>query len=154
MKEKVVIVDASYETLATYENVCIFVPSEKTDKHMVKQQANSFRIKKTKELVYVPSHYRRGDIFKTSDTDRIFVTRRFYLKNVCQGKKTVVDLVTVRKKIDHSKNDRISIIIDIQNERSNDSPNIADFILKIGSPKGQHLIPGTEKFIYLEKVNR
>lgn len=151
--KELVEVDATYKTLAIYENVKVFVPNKNNDKYMVYEAANTFRLKKTGEIVRVPSHYRRGDLFPRIKKGKTFVTRRFYLNDALHGKKTVADLVTIKLKTDHFRDGEQSIVIDIQNEFGKKIENKAKFILKIGSPAGQHPIPLTNKFINLKKVD-
>lgn len=133
-------VNANYEVIATFKNVKLKVPGE-NDKHLKflseHQIANA-----SGEIVIVPNHFRRGDIF-----DGIFLTRRFYIHKSLLGQIIVADEVRVVSKIDMVRN-QINLIIDIIKHDLNKKKE--KYILKCGSPKKEansFRIPKTDKYV-------
>lgn len=133
-------VNANYEIMATFKNVKLKVPS-RNDKHL-KFIAEHEMINGNQEIVLVPDHFRRGDIF-----NGVFVTKRFYIDSSLLGQVIVADEVRVVSKIDIVKN-KVCLIIDII---KHDLEKIkAKYILKCGSPKEagtSFQIPKTDKFV-------
>ncbi len=134
------VVKANYEIIASFNNVRLRVPCE-NDKHL-KFISRHEMVNGNKEVVLVPDHFRRGDIFNGA-----FLTRRFYIHQSLLGQIIVADEVRVVSKIDMAKN-QVSLIIDIIKY---DLQKLeAQFILKCGSPKNSGVsfqIPKTDKFI-------
>ncbi len=131
-------VNANYEIMATFKNVKLKVPN-KNDKHL-KFIAEHQIINGNQEIVGIPNHYRRGDIF-----DGNFLTRRFYIDPSLLGTIIVADEVRIVSKIDLVKN-QVCLIIDIIKQDLNEIK--PQYILKCGSPlKGENSfqIPGTDK---------
>lgn len=133
-------VNASYEIITTFKNVMLKIPSE-NDKHLKFIKEHQI-INDEKEIVNVPDHYRRGDIF-----DGNFLTRRFYVHPRFLGKMVVVDEVRLVSKIDLAKN-KVSLIVDIiKHDLELLEPQ---FMLKCGSPKkcqNSFQIPGTNRHV-------
>ncbi len=136
-------VKATYEILATFKKVQLKVPGV-NDKHF-KFIAEHCIINGDQELVKVPGHYRRGDLFNGN-----FVTRNFYIHSCLIGQTIVADEVRVVAKTDHYRG-KICLLLDIvKHDLKRIKPQ---FRLKCGSPTGDFLVPGTkDKFIKFEKI--
>ncbi len=133
-------VNASYEIIASFKKVKLRVPKV-DDKHL-KFIAEHQMVNGDKEIVKVPDHFRRGDIF-----NGIFLTRRFYVHRQLLGQTIVADEVRVVSKIDMIKN-QVCLIVDIIKCDLNSLET--KYILKCGTPSEagtSFKIPGTDKYI-------
>lgn len=136
-------VNAKYEVLDTFNDVEVKIPS-KNDKHFKFIKSDTI-VNMSNEIVGVPDHYRRGDIFNGN-----FLTRNFYINPRYIGKIITADEVRIVSKTDYYRN-KITLIIDII--KKNGAPEKkAKYRLKCGSPSGDYKIPGTKKYVKLEKI--
>ncbi len=133
-------VNANYKPIATFRNVKLKVPG-RNDKHL-KFVSKHEIVNRNQEIVDIPDHYRRGDVFEGN-----FLTRRFYVDPSFLGHVIVANEVRLVSKIDLAKN-KVCLIIDIiKYDLKEIKPQ---YILKCGSPlKGENSfqIPGTNKYV-------
>jgi hypothetical protein len=142
-------VNASYRNIGTFNNVIVNVPGT-NDKH--RKMIYAHQIVVDDQTIFVPDHFRRGDII-----EGYFVTRNIFPESLFQKKfqkeksQKMVAKVTVVEKTDHSRGDQKSLILDIYLDGGCLDLEKGELILAIGTTAGEFPVPYTSKFIAFKK---
>jgi len=140
-------VNASYRTILVVTNVLVNVPGS-NDKYMKLIPEHSIIVDDKPLPVIVPQHFRRGDII-----DGTFLTKHFFLNGNTLGQKAqkMVTNVFVVEKIDHSKGDKESLILNIYPAAEPTILGKAEWKISLGAEIGDIKIPETNRYIAFNK---
>lgn len=140
-------VNAEYVNMCSVNNVVFNFPSQEKDKYVKKIDAHSISLPDG-STVAVEEHFRRGYFI-----DGQLVTANIFFDKEHQGGKVLTDITLVMK-IDHHRNDKQGLILDIRPASFGEKPKYA---LKIGVPNygdNSWKIPETDKYIQFLEIKR
>ena len=141
-------VNASYRTILVITNVLVNVPGG-NDKHMKLIPKHSIIVDDKPLPIIVSQHFRRGDII-----DGQFLTKHFFLDENILGQKAhkMVANIFVVEKIDHSKGDKESLILNIYPTDESTILDKAEWKISLGAEIGDVKIPETKRYIAFNKL--
>lgn len=134
-------VNAVYTTLATFENVLIFLPKQERDRYLKPISAHQIDLPDGKSIS-VAEHLRKGFL-----VDGQLVTGNFFITDKKYQGQTVLTNISVIQKTDLYRDGRKSLILDI----TLSTGTHAQYKIQIGVPdngaNNKFSVPGTKKFV-------